>query len=463
LKAASSKQYKRYIPTIAKKRLDKLDYPRKDNLYCILDLIYRKQVYFKTDLQKRYGYAEIAKAQFKELIPSSDYLQEDLNFLIELGIVMRNEFYRIKDQCKRYKIASEYLGKQVGILIEDNNINRRIKKQIQGYRRRKVKNLEFAKSGYFKTFKIDVAGGTKAILDNAIKELKELAEKQGLQPSDKQLTNIIECKANSVRGLFQLNDLHRVEFDNILHKYMIHTMRLNSIADGYLFFKRNKTNDRLDSNLTSLPKFLRPFIISDERLVSIDIKNSQPYFLYTSILSNPDINTNELAEYGELVLAGTLYEYLIDKYKKLTYYERNRDQMKIMLCKILYSKRTSFGPYKKFFGSLFPSIMKYVNITNCFFNNTLAIELTKAESNAVLDVVMPHLESLDIRPFTIHDSFICKESEADAIEATLNSKMIELFGVAPKVKREYIDEIEEEGEIIDMDAFISKMGWDKDD
>ena len=36
---------------------------------------------------------------------------------------------------------------------------------------------------------------------------------------------------------------------------MLYNIRINAINDGFLFFKRNDTNGRLDSNLTSLPSF----------------------------------------------------------------------------------------------------------------------------------------------------------------------------------------------------------------
>jgi len=61
---------------------------------------------------------------------------------------------------------------------------------------------------------------------------------------------------------------------------------LNSINQFYdkrfRYFKRNKTNNRLDTNLTNLKKELRNFIVGN--YVSIDLKNSQPFFLAILIL-----------------------------------------------------------------------------------------------------------------------------------------------------------------------------------
>jgi hypothetical protein len=64
------------------------------------------------------------------------------------------------------------------------------------------------------------------------------------------------------------------------------------------------------------------------------------------------------------------------------------------------------------------------------------------------------LEAIGIRPYTIHDSFVCKESEANQIIETINNKFIELHGYAPALHLNYIDEIEEEDDTL--------FDWDDD-
>ena len=59
-------------------------------------------------------------------------------------------------------------------------------------------------------------------------------------------------------------------------------------------------------------------------------------------------------------------------------------------------------------------------------------------SYTVLDVVMPLLEKMAIRPFTIHDSFVCKETEAIEIQEIFTKKLIELYGVAPSFHVNYL-------------------------
>jgi len=159
-----------------------------------------------------------------------------------------------------------------------------------------------------------------------------------------------------------------------------------------------------------------------------------------------------LKRYSELVIEGNLYEYLEDKYYQVFRQRRTRIETKKMLCKIFYSKNSSFTKWKIFLGSLFPSIMQFINKTNSEKHNTLSIMLTSVESYSVLDVMMPLLRENGITPYTIHDSFICKESQAQTLLDLLDKKFTELYGVAPSMHADYIDKIDEEDD--------SGLDWD---
>lgn len=445
------KKFKRYIPTLLKTELEKLLYHRKDDLYIILDLVYRKEMYYKSDYQNRYGFTEISLKQFKEYIPSSNHLNTGIQFLIDHHLLLRNDFYRMGQQAKSYKIPSEFLGNTVPVLITDKHINKRIIEQKKRYQRMKVKNLEFAKTEYHKTFRIDVEAATKAILEKTILEIKSLCYRINVPMTEAEILDIINCTEGHVlKRLRIIITKDGKELDSIIHRHLIYTTRINAINDGFLFFKRNDTNGRLDTNLTSLPSFLRPYLIASEQLMNIDIKNSQPYFLYTLLLHRSEIDPMELNRYADLVIEGRLYEYLADEYKRQTGYPRERYQIKNMLFKILFSKTTSFKAQKKFFGGLFPTIMDYISQTNADNHNTLAIQLQSKESFTILDIIMPLLEQQGIRPYTIHDSFVCKESEAMRVKQVLTDKMGELYGVAPALHMDYLipANVKEEDEVL---------------
>ena len=461
------KQHKRYIPTLLKAKLDAIEHPRKDNLYVIIDMILRKEIYYKTELQKRYGFTEISKKQFKELIPSSDHLHSDMEFLVQNKYILRNDYYTIGIKCKSYKIPQEYLGKQVPVLIQNKSINNRITKQLARYQIMKDKKLEFARTKYIKSFRVDTKGANRAILSKILSEIKLLSIKKNLNLSDKEIIDILNCENNHFKNSMLLTSYNNdPELYHILHRYMIYSTRLNAIADGFLFFKRNDTNGRLDSNLTSLPTFLRPYIISDEKLVYIDIKNSQPFFLYTLLKNKTSVNELELNRYAELVVSGNIYQFFKDQYEKETTYYRTIKQMKLMLFKIFYSKLPSFIKYKTFFGKRFPEIMQHINNTNSIKHNTLSVQLQSIESFFVIDVIMPTLAKHNIIPYTIHDGFICNESEAEVVKNTIINKSMELYGIAPALHINFLDEIVDESDdgelwdgIIDDDDTEDNDTW----
>jgi hypothetical protein len=80
---------------------------------------------------------------------------------------------------------------------------------------------------------------------------------------------------------------------------------------------------------------------------------------------------------------------------------------------------------------------------------------------------MPLLEEKGIRPFTIHDSFVCKESETKTIEEVFTKKLIELYGIAPSLHLDYIEKVEDDEDdekTVFDDAFFAEMNsWDDDE
>ena len=446
------KNEKRYVTLPIMEVIQKSNYKRKDDLYCIIDTIYRRQIYFKTELQKSYGFIEIPRASFLKLIPKPNYVKNAIDFLIENEIVLCNEYFVRGVSAKKYKIKTEFLGSKVAVEITDKNINTRIKKVKMDKRKIRVKNMEFAKSKYYKNFRIDYDGANRAIQEKAIQEIRILGNNLGFKLNDSEIKDIIDCKGGYIKNRNIIGYLKAsFRLNKILHQMMVQEQQINAINDGYLFFKRNNTNGRLDTNLTSLPSYLRKFIKSDEKLFNLDIKNSQPYFLYTKLLKEANIDSNELDLYGKLVLNGTLYEYLVevffqtslDKLPK-TEIGIRRKKAKLNLFKIFYSKNGSYTKIKKLFGDIFPTIMEFINLTNCIENSTLAIQLQERESITVLDVIMVKLQKIEIYPFTIHDSFIVTESELPIVKKIVLESCIELFGVPPQLHEEGLFENEDE-------------------
>src|ERR1700730_2111163 len=104
--------FNRSVPQLIKERIEQSNYPRKEFLFCLIDLIYRK---YTSNNHKHYSdYVEISSKIFLDTA-GRDYLK-DLNWLIEEGIVERNDFFS-KDRAtaKSYRIRKEFLSKVVSL------------------------------------------------------------------------------------------------------------------------------------------------------------------------------------------------------------------------------------------------------------------------------------------------------------------------------------------------------------
>lgn len=287
----------------------------------------------------------------------------------------------------------------------------------------------------------------KSIKQHTVDNIISLCESLGIQTTRERAEEVLTKDENwprfNLRTQILVHEKGK-ELLGILHRHIVHSTRVSAISDGYSFFKRNTTNNRLDTNLTSLPSYLRKHIIAHEPLVNIDIKNSQPLFLYAILKDDTMIEEAELLHFGELVTSGRLYEYLIEKYDALYGKVKARDQMKRLVFRVLFSKVDKRQPEKVFFRSVFPSIMDFIDRTNHEQNNVLAILLQKREAYCVLDVIMPRLKASGIIPLTIHDSYVCCKREAEYVISTINEVMTELLGIVPSLSQ--VSLIEEEAE-----------------
>jgi len=248
---------------------------------------------------------------------------------------------------------------------------------------------------------------------------------------------------------------------------------INNIEDKrFRYFKRNKTNGRLDTNLTNLKSDLRQFIKGD--YVSIDLKNSQPFLLgilIDTIINNRDtlccylsdenlIKTfgykaikrvllfhqkQEKAEmvkfrsYYNSVLKGKLYDIFV----QLNSEDITREDIKSIMFKVLFSKNefylgyTKIIPYKedkKVFAEVYPFVYEIVKVLKGKDHKTLPIFLQCLESYLFIDCIAKELVENGIVPFTIHDSVIVKkEYQAKTIQI-INNVFMKQLGVKPSLK-----------------------------
>lgn len=210
----------------------------------------------------------------------------------------------------------------------------------------------------------------------------------------------------------------------------------NGRLNKTLRFNRNKTNNRLDTNLTNMASDLRPYIIGFQNMAYLDLVNSQPV-LFNAMLKNyylgaSDNQIKELDEYKESTSNGQWYEKIMETFNV------SRNEAKAIWMEIAYSKNKSFKHHKQIFETKFPFISSIIKKLKEVNHADFSIELQKIESKVFIDKICKELVNEGIFPFTMHDGLLVpKESMERTKEIMLNNlKMV--IGVLPKIKVELI-------------------------
>lgn len=243
----------------------------------------------------------------------------------------------------------------------------------------------------------------------------------------------------------------------------------------FRYFKRNNTNQRLDTNFTNLKSELKQFFIGE--YISIDLCNSQ-IFLLSKVINNLlktstyhkctylmkdkianvfgiesineilrilKINTDSyevsFKMFCDSVVVGDFYESFARVYPK----HIERDDVKKLMFSILFSRNVRKNkkgikiiPYrkeKKIFASIHPFVSEAVKILKNKDHTLLPIYLQKLESYVFIDCIAKDLVEAGIIPLTIHDSVLVKKEQADETLRIIKEVFMNIFGVVPTFHR----------------------------
>ncbi|MGQ3678875.1 hypothetical protein [Tenacibaculum discolor] len=222
------------------------------------------------------------------------------------------------------------------------------------------------------------------------------------------------------------------------NKYTSRVTSIKAIEGGKnlksIYFKRNKTNGRIDTNLTNLSSDLRQFIVGYEDMVYLDLKNAQPV-LFNILLKEHLINATEglkkeISKYFEYTTKGVWYEHLQELYST------TREESKDLWMKIAYSKNKSYKNDKKVFKDAYPNIYKIISLYKTKNHSDFAIKLQKIESDIFIDKICRKLMEKEIVPFTIHDALIVEKEHKEITLKIMKSVFENTIGIVPCIKEE---------------------------
>jgi hypothetical protein len=268
------------------------------------------------------------------------------------------------------------------------------------------------------------------------------------------------------------NHLDEAISDNLIMNLEI----MASINEDPLTLKIDCFGERMHTPIKTVSKLMRPFMFfeghKDEDIVSIDIRNSQLYFV--NFLFDPAIvdtiipefsiitaftskykDEEDVKRFRELTTNGTIYTSWQNTRKLNT-----RDEAKGELFSLLFSTVYSPSPGRKEFKKLYPNIWKcfdfikslsdeqlkfipktYANkkgkYSDGLFYKNLSCSLQRLESRVFLKNVCKDLVSAGIAPFlTVHDSIFILSKNQNLAEEIIRDGFNKLGLCPPKFKIE---------------------------
>lgn len=186
-------------------------------------------------------------------------------------------------------------------------------------------------------------------------------------------------------------------------QYLSNIMSINRISNCSIYSHTDKWG-RLHTNFTSLKKEIRQQFLSvnGNKLVELDIKNSQPFFLWLLMREN---GCNGDSGYTESIFNGQIYDQLSSEIGC------NRSEAKIAIYKVLFG-RNKTNQYDQWFQSKWPITYQWIldYKAECKSYKALAQRLQKRESQFIFNHLIPEIYKWH-KPIiiTVHDSILFEE------------------------------------------------------
>lgn len=400
------------------------------------------------------------------------YLEDDLK------IIESDNHYIVGEKSIGYRFTKEYLTPVKQMQVEDFVFRNKLK----AYKNRKkdsVKHLKFLTKWFNPKLQIDYK-----YVDNF------LAEEYSLKMANKELWDYDRKRK---KHKHPTNQMIHAQMSAERLKWQDHSL----VLDNNVY--------RLHTNLTNMASNIRNAVTYDgQKLISIDIKNSQPY-LSTILLSrsfwveqkniannenslsilfdepknykshyysNKTINSknklninkintqykdsyimvgdidkslmnNEFSKFINLVVSGTLYEFLEEQFSKhLGETFSNRKEVKTAVFQVLFTDNRFLGQEeakpKKLFKELFPEVYEVFRKIKSKDSTLLPRLLQSIESYLIIDVISKRIskEYPNAPIFTIHDSISTTAEYVEVVEQIMKEELCKAIGHAPKLAKE---------------------------
>lgn len=260
-------------------------------------------------------------------------------------------------------------------------------------------------------------------------------------------------------------------------KYINELVQLTDLSNGvYRFYYNDKTDGRVHSNITRLPKVYRRYVSYEgSTLIEIDLSNSIVFFI--ALLINPDskkfvsqnisnvlmiykslegVDIKEVQLFSELAFGGKIYNYLIPYFEKrfneselINYHKLDSDEpyigddkqkrkiVKKQLLAMLFAKVDAYSKIQEVFALTFPMLLEKINTfkkRNGY--KVFSHLLFQTEAISMIDKCARQFNRENRRKapvFTLHDCLITIEGYEGKLEETMKEEFVKLLGVSPNM------------------------------
>lgn len=425
----------RYIPEKAYNRINDcivsnppLFKYEKEAFYTIVDMFTRITSYSKNVKRTKTGLITISSKFFQKFITKNH--ASCLKWLQINNIIVCD---RIKKTSKSYgyNIKHDLISTLKKVEMNtDSNVTRRIiinRNKLRNKNHKKLtEEFKMMKAYFKKNFKIDYNKALKYLEDNLSK------------------------------GKISIN------------QFNTRFITINMINDEELYFNQNKTNNRIDSNLTNLSSDIRKFLF-DTKFHHIDCKNSQPSLInivLEFIMTQNQYGHSSLGETVDNILTKHLTQKELGKLRKSPFRNKKakeeffrfkndtlkndlylklqenfqeyygkiipRKEIKTIMYKVFFSNNYSYIKEKEIFKKSYPIIYQIIYNMKQEKHNRFALCLQNIESHIFIDRICKKLCQEGIIPMTIHDSVIVPEKDIERTLEIMKDVYYEILNDTPQ-------------------------------
>lgn len=403
-----------------------------------------------------------------------------LDYAIQTGIVVCDRQYIVGEKPRSYKYAYEY---------DNVPLKRYLYRSIQeGYEQVKPVDEEVynkATDDFERNSLLDKTHLNHWYYQQKLKLDISIAEKYALWRLKDKLNSGIQSWEDSKTWD---SDKKRYKKKNPNAQYKAIVQKLNEIEIHHYKAKIDTNVHRLSSVLTNMQKEFRDFLTYDgQQLISVDIKNSQPYLIclilnkefwkedstlpinintlpenIQALFNTPptvllnirsfseSVNEVDFRDYIRVVATGIMYEEIVKRAIRINRNSKlNRKKAKTSLLAYLYAPNKEVSNegrrihmVERVFNQMFPKVSELFYLIKDSSNNAdldnqhsrFARMLQSIESEIVLNRCCLRMwaeANHQIPIFTIHDSIVTTVEHQDYVRRVMEEVMTECIGIKP--------------------------------